>query len=156
MPKAMPLPISTDKAILFFGGYKIIEVAMNCFTRGLVLCALSFLMCSGAALAADPIGKVVAVIGAPSASGPGGDRKLGANAAVFENDKVTVGSSGNAQIILNDGTKLVVGPSSSLLLDKFVMKGFAWHIPFHYGQEQEISLQYRNIQCDHWHPRHGL
>jgi hypothetical protein len=96
---------------------------MNRFVRGLVFCSLSLMLGCGAALAASPIGKVVSILGAPSASGPGGDRKLGANAAVFENDKITVGSSGNAQIILNDGTKLVVGPSSTLLLDRFVMKG---------------------------------
>lgn len=96
---------------------------MNRFACGLVLCALSLFMPGSLASAADPIGKVVAVIGAPSASGPGGNRKLGAESAVFENDKITVGGSGNAQLILNDGTKLVIGPSSTLLLDKFVMQG---------------------------------
>jgi hypothetical protein len=96
---------------------------MKRILRGLILCGLSILLFNGATLAADPIGKVVAAIGAPSASGPGGTRKLAANAAVFENDKITVGGTGNAQIVLNDGTKLVVGPSSTLLLDKFVMRG---------------------------------
>jgi hypothetical protein len=92
------------------------------FLRGIALCALALLSFQAMAYAANPIGKVVAVAGAPSASGPGGARKLSANSAVFENDKITVGV-GNAQIILNDGTRLVVGPSSSLLLDKFVMQG---------------------------------
>lgn len=76
---------------------------------------------SCAAYSAEPIGKVVAVLGSPSASGPGGDRKLSGGAALFEDDKITVGSAGNAQIMLNDGTKLVVGPGSSLLLDKYLM-----------------------------------
>jgi hypothetical protein len=95
---------------------------MNRLIRGIVLCALFLFAFNVVSFAADPIGKVVAVLGSPSASGPGGDRKLKADSAVFENDKISVGSSGNAQIILNDGTKLVVGPASSLVLDKFVMQ----------------------------------
>ncbi len=75
-----------------------------------------------AAQAATAIGKVVAVLGSPSASGPGGDRKLSSGSAVFEDDKITV-VNGNAQIILNDDTRLVVGPGSSLILDRFVMRG---------------------------------
>jgi hypothetical protein len=74
------------------------------------------------AIAATAIGKVAATLGVPSASGPGGDRDLKAGAAVFEDDKIVVGS-GNAQIILNDGTKLVIGPGSTLVLDRFLMKG---------------------------------
>jgi FecR protein len=74
------------------------------------------------AQAADAIGKVVAVLGSPSASGPGGDRKLTAGAPIFEHDKITV-SNGNAQIILRDETKLVVGPGSALVIEAFLMRG---------------------------------
>ena len=74
------------------------------------------------AFAADAIGEVVATVGTPSASGPSGDRDLKAGAPVFEDDKIVV-RNGNAQIILNDGTKLVVGPGSTLVLDRFLMKG---------------------------------
>ena len=74
------------------------------------------------AFAADAIGEVAAVVGKPSASGPSGDRDLKAGAPVFEDDKIVV-RNGNAQIILNDGTKLVVGPGSTLILDRFLMKG---------------------------------
>ena len=75
-----------------------------------------------AAFAADAIGKVAAVVGKPSASGPGGDRDLKAGAAVYEDDKIEV-RSGNAQIILADGTRLVIGPGSTLVLDRFLMAG---------------------------------
>jgi hypothetical protein len=74
------------------------------------------------AFAADAIGEVAAVVGKPSASGPSGDRDLKAGAPVFEDDKIVV-RNGNAQLILNDGTKLVVGPGSTLVLDRFLMKG---------------------------------
>jgi hypothetical protein len=74
------------------------------------------------AWAADAIGKVVAVVGAPKADGPAGSRGLKSGSDVFEDDNINV-STGNAQILLNDGTKLVVGPGSTLLLDQFVMRG---------------------------------
>jgi hypothetical protein len=83
---------------------------------------LSSALVPQASWAADAIGKVVAVVGSPSAAGPAGSRGLKAGSEVFEDDNIKV-STGNAQILLNDGTKLVVGPSSTLLLDQFVMRG---------------------------------
>lgn len=72
---------------------------------------------------AESIANVVAVVGNPTSSGPGGSRTLSAGNAIFENDKITVGSSGNAQILFTDGTKLVVGPNSSLLINNYLMRG---------------------------------
>jgi hypothetical protein len=73
---------------------------------------------------AENIGRVVAVVGSASASGPAGDRKLAAKSEIFEDDKITVpGAGGNAQIELVDGTKLVVGPKSSLVIDQFLLQG---------------------------------
>ena len=74
------------------------------------------------AIAANAIGEVTAALGTPTASGPSGDRKLTAGAPVYEDDKISVGS-GNAQITLGDGTRLVVGPGSTLVLDRFLMTG---------------------------------
>jgi hypothetical protein len=71
---------------------------------------------------AEPIAKVVAVIGSPNSSGPGGSRTLSAGSPIFEKDKITV-SSGNAQILFVDGTKLVVGPGSTLVISKVLMRG---------------------------------
>ncbi len=71
---------------------------------------------------AGPIAKVVAVIGSPNSTGPGGNRTLAADSPIFENDKITV-TSGNAQILFVDGTKLVVGPGSTLLISKVLMRG---------------------------------
>lgn len=92
-------------------------------TLGALLASASVLASSTVALAASQIGKVVAVIGSPSASGPSGNRKLSGGSAVFEDDKIVVSGNGNAQIVLNDNTRLVVGPGSSLVLDRFIMKG---------------------------------
>jgi hypothetical protein len=68
--------------------------------------------------AADPIGKVVAVAGSPTSSG----RALSAGSAVYENDRLETGR-GNVQIVFVDDTKLVVGPNSTLVIDRFLMRG---------------------------------
>ncbi len=73
---------------------------------------------------AGPIGTVVASYGSASATGPEGTRALTGGSQVFEHDKITV-SAGNAQIQLLDGTKLVLGANSALVLEKFLMKGGA-------------------------------
>src|SRR5262249_51478447 len=72
--------------------------------------------------AASPIGKVVAVVGSPKSSGPDGSRSLGSGSPVYENDKLETGA-GNIQIIFVDETKLVVGPNSSLVIDRFLLRG---------------------------------
>jgi hypothetical protein len=72
--------------------------------------------------AATPIGKVFAKSGSPSASGPGGNRGLAAGSPVYEDDKIVTGG-GNVQIIFVDDTKLVVGPNSTLVIDRFLMRG---------------------------------
>lgn len=108
----------TPGAASFFRELTAMFMRFACF---LIVVTTYFLPLS-AAQAATAIGKVVAVLGSPSASGPGGDRKLSSGSAVFEDDKITV-VNGNAQIILNDDTRLVVGPGSSLILDRFVMRG---------------------------------
>ena len=69
---------------------------------------------------AGAIGTVVATYGTASASGPGGNRSLSAGSPVFEHDKITV-TAGNAQIQLSDGTKLVLGSNSALVLERFLM-----------------------------------
>ena len=88
-----------------------------------IILALMLVCCSVLASPAfaEPIGKVVAVVGAPSAKAGGKSRPLTPGSGVFENDVITV-SSGNAQIELVDGTKLVVGPSSSLLIDRALLR----------------------------------
>lgn len=72
--------------------------------------------------AATPIGKVFAKTGSPSAAGPGGNRVLATGSPIYEDDKVQTGS-GNVQIIFVDDTKLVVGPNSTLVIDRFLMRG---------------------------------
>jgi hypothetical protein len=71
--------------------------------------------------AAEPMGQVVAVEGRPLATGTGGSRPLSAGADVFEGDTITV-TSGNVQLRLDDDTRLVVGPSSRLVLQAYLRR----------------------------------
>ena len=67
---------------------------------------------------AEAIAKVVGLYGSPTASG----RTLNVGSDIQEHDKIAVGS-GNVQILFNDGTKLVLGSGSSLVIEKYLMKG---------------------------------
>ena len=70
---------------------------------------------SGLAIA-DPIATVVAFAGNPTING----HAVTAHALVQEHDTIVV-SFGNVQLMFNDGTKLVVGESSSLVVEKYLM-----------------------------------
>jgi hypothetical protein len=97
-----------------------------CDSRSLVRLIACTVLALGAsalsALAAAPIGEVIAIGGSPEASGTGGERALGPGSALFEGDRVTTGY-GNAQILFVDDTKLVVGPNSTLVIDRFLLRG---------------------------------
>lgn len=85
--------------------------------RKLFLTALFFLISAAGIAQAESIAKVVALSGSPKA----GARTLTVGSAIFEHDKITVGG-GNVQILFVDNTKLVLGPGSSLVIEKFLMR----------------------------------
>jgi hypothetical protein len=88
------------------------------FVRFVLLAAIGAISMAVPVLAADPIGEAVAVAGSPTSSG----RALSAGAAIYENDRIVTGR-GNVQILFIDQTKLVVGPNSNLVIDRFLMRG---------------------------------
>lgn len=90
--------------------------------RFLFAATVGLLALAAPSLAASPIGKVVAVAGSPKSSGPGGARGLSAGSPVYENDRLETGR-GNIQIVFVDDTKLVVGPGSTLVIDRFLLRG---------------------------------
>lgn len=85
-----------------------------------LLLAAAIGLCSFSALASAQavIGEVVAVAGSPTGSG----RALSAGTAIFEKDEIVTGK-GNVQILFVDETRLVVGPNSTLVIDRFLMRG---------------------------------
>ncbi len=88
------------------------------FAAALACAAASFSI----AEAADPIGKVAAFKGFPKATGTGGARDLAKGSELYEGDTVKASNGGNVQIILNDDTRLVVGPASQLVLETYLLR----------------------------------
>ncbi|WP_162914460.1 FecR family protein [Taklimakanibacter lacteus] len=86
--------------------------------RRLAAGSLCFLSFAAPAIAADPIGTVIATSGSPTASG----RALAAGSAIYEDDRLVTGG-GNVQIMFVDRTKLLVGPGSTLVIERFLLRG---------------------------------
>ena len=87
------------------------------------ICCVAFLvpviLCQQSA-ARDPSGTAVAVVQATEVTGEVGQRTLQKLDAVYMGDRIATESSGEAQIIFRDQTKLVVGPTSVVVVDSFV------------------------------------
>ncbi|MDJ1159961.1 FecR domain-containing protein [Chelatococcus sp. SYSU_G07232] len=77
----------------------------------------------GAAQAQDASGKAVAVLQAADAVGPTGARILAIEQPVYMGDRIRTGSTGEAQIRFHDDTRLVVGPDSVFLIERYVLRG---------------------------------
>ena len=75
----------------------------------------------GIAHAADPIGMVVAVQGAATATdSAGSSRELAISSDIFLNDSVQTGPASRLQIILNDDSLVAQGESSEMTIDEYV------------------------------------
>ncbi len=75
------------------------------------------------AFAAERSGTVVAVVPASQAVAAGEVRTLVVSAPVFTGDIIKTSAGGETQILLDDDTKLVVGPNSYMTVDEFVFDG---------------------------------
>ena len=84
--------------------------------------AMVFVLSEAAVAAGAPVGKVVAAAATVRASGNTGARVLTKNADIFFLDRISTNSTGIGEFVFNDGTKLAVGPSASLVVDQFVFK----------------------------------
>lgn len=86
--------------------------------------ALAFLctvgVIRGEAAVIEPSGTTLAVDPSAEAAGATGQRVLEVMGPVFMGDRVDTGPAGQAQIKFRDDTRLVVGPNSSMTIDKFV------------------------------------
>jgi hypothetical protein len=74
------------------------------------------------ALAGETAGELRALTGSASATGDGGERTLVTGSAVEAGDLVKTSEMGEAQILMRDGVRLVVGPDSSMKINTFEMK----------------------------------
>ncbi len=76
----------------------------------------AFTLIAPVAVGAQSIGSAAAV--KPEAHG--GGSTLQAGSSLYSNETVSTGQPGTAELQFNDNTKLSVGPSSNVRLDKFV------------------------------------
>jgi hypothetical protein len=87
--------------------------------------AVAYTLSATPSLAANGIGKAMAVIEAANVSGEAGNRTLVVGADVFVGDLVKTDTIGEAQLLFTDGTRMVVGANSSLVIDEFLFRGDA-------------------------------
>jgi len=91
---------------------------------GLLLISALFLLVSGTALAQTAAGSFQSVNGQVQIQRTGG-ATIGAAAGVGVNvgDRIVTGAGAHAVIVLNDQSRLDIGPSSSIMLDQFTITG---------------------------------
>jgi hypothetical protein len=90
-------------------------------TLGAMLAAmLPLAMALPAAAATPEVGDTVVVKNEVTAESGEGTRKLAKGAKVFQNEILATSKSARAEIEFLDKTKLAVGPSARIVLDKFV------------------------------------
>lgn len=75
---------------------------------------------AGQAAALEPSGHAIHVNPAVNATGPGGERMIVLQGAVFMGDEIVANPNGLAQIRFIDDTCLVVAPNSRMTIDSFV------------------------------------
>ena len=85
------------------------------FVLGLFLAAFA----GGPVIAAPPIGKTVQATTTVSASG----RTLQRSSPLFFNDVVRSNATGVGQFVFDDGSKLAMGPSATVTINKSIYKG---------------------------------
>ncbi|MGI9399948.1 MAG: FecR family protein [Rhizobiaceae bacterium] len=85
-----------------------------------VIIGVQFCAAGAFAQTAAPIGETVAAATLVNAYGKNGKRVIAPKSPIFSDDRLQANSTGNAQIILVDKTKIVVGPGAEVRIDDFV------------------------------------
>jgi FecR protein len=87
----------------------------------LVGCAAILFLVAGNNIApAVPIGITIDASTQVVGSGGGGKRLIHKDSPVFSDDRLRANRTGNAQIVLKDNTRMVVGPNAQVTIDDFV------------------------------------
>ena len=92
---------------------------MTRFSRYLIAALTLPLMLASGAFAAEEIGKALAIT--VTVSGDSGT--LSKSSPIHRDERIRTSSSGTGQFEFRDGTKLAVGPNSSLVLDRSIFSG---------------------------------
>ena len=86
------------------------------------LTAMLFVFSGAAAALAAPAGSAVGVDPEAAITSTGALRTLVLNEDIFLGDLIRTSSGGSAQILFEDGTKLVVGPGSTLKIEDYLLR----------------------------------
>jgi hypothetical protein len=92
---------------------------VNRFSRYLIAALALPLMLAPGAFAAEQIGKTLAV----TVTVAGDDGILRASSPIHRDERIRANNSGTGQFEFRDGTKLAVGPNSSVVLDRSIFAG---------------------------------
>ena len=93
---------------------------MCMFLRNAICAAGTLFVMSGVGYAqTTQVGNTVDASTIVTGSGAGGNREIRQDSPIFRDDRLNANQSGNAQIILVDDTKIVVGPNSQVDIDDF-------------------------------------
>lgn len=92
---------------------------MTHFSRFLVAALALNVTLATSAFAAEEIGKAVAIT--VSVTGDAGS--LSVSSPIHRDERIKTSSSGTGQFLFRDGTKLAIGPNSTLVLDRSVFVG---------------------------------
>lgn len=87
-----------------------------------VMVALFLLLAGGPAAAADGIGAVTRVQGEAQGLLDSNVVTLRVGTAIFMNEKLTTGSKARLELTFVDGTRLTVGESASVIVDRFLYR----------------------------------
>jgi ferric-dicitrate binding protein FerR (iron transport regulator) len=90
---------------------------------GAALLAFAIGVAATANAAAEGIGVAAVVVRDVTGSAGGAPRALGVGNAVFQDETITTARESNAQLLFLDQTSLTIGPSSDVMLDRFVFDG---------------------------------
>ena len=86
---------------------------------------VAYTLSASTALGASGVGKAMAVNPVAKISGETGLRTLLVNSDIFVGDLVQTDAGGEAQLLFEDGTRMVVGANSSLIIEEFLFRGKA-------------------------------
>jgi len=89
------------------------------------LCALAVLSGAGVALAQNNIGQTAEAHNEVSSEMSGAAAHISSGDPVFRNEAVRTGVDSTAKFVVLDSTNLALGPTSRVVLDKFVYEGAA-------------------------------
>lgn len=75
------------------------------------------------ASAAEPVGAAKRIVRTVTGSGAVGNRGIGVEDPVYRDEAITAAASSRGELLLTDGSRIIVGENSTISLDRFVVAG---------------------------------